>query len=673
MLAAAGIAAACLVGSGVAALPASAQVGGQTLYASATGTGTGCSSTDVCSLSTALGEVTAGGTIDLVTSGAAAHYDGNFTVGTTGTSAGAPVTIQPAPGVTDPTLDANNSGTVLTINSGVYVGLSGITVTGGTATGGSGGGIQNNGGTVTVTDSTISGNTVSVHGGGIDNAGGTVTVTDSTISGNTAGYFGGGVFTVGRAVTVTDSTISGNTASELGGGIFKNGGTVTVTDSTISGNTASVGGGIANNVGPVTVTDSTISGNTANLGGGIYNENEGTVTVTDSTISGNTASAGGGGGIANNGYPVSLAADVLATSGGVPSGGECSGVGLFTDLGYNVADDTTCGFASTSTSISNSSAAEDLGPLQNNGGPTQTIEPTFGNPAIGLIPNPTSGLCPTTDQRGFTSAAGVACDAGSVQVASQTISFTGPASGTIGGEATLSATGGGSGNPVVFSIDSSSGAGVCSVSGTDGSTVTFTGVGSCVIDANQAGNTDYLPAATVTFTVTVIDADLAITTPANITTPATGANGATVDYTVPTATDEGATPTVTCTSPSGSVFPVGTTTVTCKASSSDDTNSPVSTTFTVTVEGAAAQLSDLATAVQGVGPGKSLAEKVDVAQSSLVAGNIAKTCSTLGAFINEVRAQAGKKIGSSQARQLIADAQRIQAVLSCQGDQHHGG
>ena len=419
MIAAAGVAAACLVGSAVAAPPASAQVAGTTLYASATGTGDCSTSANACTLSTALGEVAAGGTIDLVTPGTTAHYDGNFTVGTTDTSASAPVTIQAAPGVTDPTLDGTNSGTVLTINSGVYVDLSGITITGGNTA--SGGGIFNSG-TVTVTDSTISGNTAFAQGGGINNTG-TVTVTGSTISGNTA--------------TTANSG--------FGGGIFNVGGTVTVTDSTISGNTAFAGSGIYND-GTVTVTDSTISGNTASFGGDIYN----------------------------------------------------------------------------------------------------------------------------------------------------------------GG------------------------------------------------------------------TVTVTDVDLAITTPKNITTSATGANGATVDYTVPTATDEGSTPTVTCSAPSGSTFPVGTTTVTCKASSSDDANSPVSASFTVTVEGAAAQLSDLASAVQGVGPGKSLAEKVHAAQSSLAAGNIGQTCSTLGAFIHEVRAQAGKKIGSSQARQLIADAQRIQAVLSCQGDQHHG-
>jgi hypothetical protein len=87
--------------------------------------------------------------------------------------------------------------------------------------------------------------------------------------------------------------------------------------------------------------------------------------------------------------------------------------------------------------------------------------------------------------------------------APQTISFTAPASGTYGGSDTLSASGGPSGNPVVFSVDQSSDAGVCSVSGTNGTTVNYNGAGSCVIDANQQGSNDFLPAAQVQQTVTV--------------------------------------------------------------------------------------------------------------------------------------------------------------------------
>jgi hypothetical protein len=88
----------------------------------------------------------------------------------------------------------------------------------------------------------------------------------------------------------------------------------------------------------------------------------------------------------------------------------------------------------------------------------------------------------------------------SVSKLPQSISFTAPASGMVGGSAHLSATGGGSGNPVVFSVASSSGPGVCTVSG---ASVSFTGVGSCVIDANQAGNARYMAAPQVQRTILV--------------------------------------------------------------------------------------------------------------------------------------------------------------------------
>jgi hypothetical protein len=74
--------------------------------------------------------------------------------------------------------------------------------------------------------------------------------------------------------------------------------------------------------------------------------------------------------------------------------------------------------------------------------------------------------------------------------APQTISFTSTPSANpvFGGNYKVAASGGGSGNPVVLSIDSSSTSGACSIAST---TVSFTGVGSCVIDANQAGNNNY--------------------------------------------------------------------------------------------------------------------------------------------------------------------------------------
>ncbi len=93
-----------------------------------------------------------------------------------------------------------------------------------------------------------------------------------------------------------------------------------------------------------------------------------------------------------------------------------------------------------------------------------------------------------------------------VAPATQTISWPSiPTSGTFGGNTTLSANGGGSHNPVVFSIDRTSGSGVCSVQDTNGTHLSYTGVGTCVVDANQAGDADYSAAPQVrdSFPVTI--------------------------------------------------------------------------------------------------------------------------------------------------------------------------
>jgi hypothetical protein len=83
---------------------------------------------------------------------------------------------------------------------------------------------------------------------------------------------------------------------------------------------------------------------------------------------------------------------------------------------------------------------------------------------------------------------------------SQSITFFAPSAGTIFNSASLSAIDGGSGNPVVLSVDPSSGAQVCALSGT---VVTFGRTGTCVIDANQAGNDDYTAAPQVQRTIAV--------------------------------------------------------------------------------------------------------------------------------------------------------------------------
>jgi hypothetical protein len=154
------------------------------------------------------------------------------------------------------------------------------------------------------------------------------------------------------------------------------------------------------------------------------------------------------------------------------------------------------------------------------------------------------------------------------------------------------------------------------------------------------------------------DNDLTLAQPSNVTVDATSRAGAAVTYTTPKATDESLTSvSVSCLPASGSTFAIGDTTVTCTAIDTGDTNSGVQQSFNVHVKGAAEQLADLANAVQGVGPGQSLANDVASAQSLLAANHVHGACGTLNDFIGVSTAQ-----GLST---LAAAAQQIEAVIGC--------
>jgi hypothetical protein len=86
--------------------------------------------------------------------------------------------------------------------------------------------------------------------------------------------------------------------------------------------------------------------------------------------------------------------------------------------------------------------------------------------------------------------------------ASQTITFTAPSSGTMNGSASLSPTAS-SGLTVTLSVDGTTTNDACSISG---DTVSYLHAGSCVIDANQAGDANYLAATQVHQTITVAKA-----------------------------------------------------------------------------------------------------------------------------------------------------------------------
>ena len=266
-----------------------------------------------------------------------------------------------------------------------------------------GGGAIVNAGTLTVTDSTFSGN-FSEGGGGISNDG-TLIITNSTFSQN-GGHTAAGISNSGT-VTVISSTFSDNSGG-AGGGVY-NEGTLTVINSTFSDNIAEIGG--IDNFGILSVINSTFSDNSGEVGG---IGSGGTLTVTNSTFAGNSVVGGvpGAGGIAGTGI---LKNTIFASSG---SGGNCSGT--FTDNGYNISDDTSCGFTASGSRNSTNPLFDPAG-LKNNGGPTQTIALDSESPAIDAIPladctdsnsNPIH-----TDQRGALrpDPGEVACDIGAYE------------------------------------------------------------------------------------------------------------------------------------------------------------------------------------------------------------------------------------------------------------------
>jgi hypothetical protein len=195
---------------------------------------------------------------------------------------------------------------------------------------------------------------------------------------------------------VTNSTLSSNSATfGGGGGIFNDFmGTLTVSNSTLSGNSG--GGGIFNK-GTLTVGNSTLSGNSSAVaGGGIDNDLYGTLTVSNSTLSGNS-SAYSGGGISNDGT-LTVSNSIVAGNGATFFGPDL--FGPLTSHGHNLfGDGTDAGGFDPTDLVGTASSPIDplLGPLQDNGGPTQTMALLPGSPAIDAGDNTNA---PTWDQRG---------------------------------------------------------------------------------------------------------------------------------------------------------------------------------------------------------------------------------------------------------------------------------
>src|SRR2546426_3114431 len=205
---------------------------------------------------------------------------------------------------------------------------------------------------------------------------------------------GGGLYNSGT-LTLRNVVVANNTTAAASGGGFTSINDITLTDCVVSGNTTAIYGGGIDNFGTATLENVTVSGNMSGLGGGIANDDVSAVAaLTNVTIADNSASPGSGGGFYNLGA-ATLRYVIVANS---PSGDNCAGgtSGTLTSQGHNLDSGDTCGFAGPGDLVN---MDPQLGPLQDNGGPTPTQALLPGSPAI----DAGGDDCPppATDQRGF--------------------------------------------------------------------------------------------------------------------------------------------------------------------------------------------------------------------------------------------------------------------------------
>ena len=318
-------------------------------------------------------------------------------------SNGALFTIVPDVSVTNAAFSQNtdgaieNSGAAMTVSGSSFSDNSGLC-----ASGGNPGGAITNAGTLTVADTSFTGNHTCGAGGAIANSA-SLTISGASFTSNRASSGGGAIANSGGTGTlrVFTSTFSGNSAAD--GGAIDTTATAAVSGATFSDNQASSDGGAIDNGGTLTLANATFSNNTAILhGGGI--DNGATLSAANVTLSGNGAGTGGG-----NLYGGGALANTLLAA--PIQGGNCAG-GTVTGSPNLEYPDTTCG----STTAGWLNGNPELGPLAANGGPTQTMALGSGS-AAREAGDPTA--CATApvggfDQRGFPRPA-LVCDIGAYE------------------------------------------------------------------------------------------------------------------------------------------------------------------------------------------------------------------------------------------------------------------
>jgi len=158
-----------------------------------------------------------------------------------------------------------------------------------------------------------------------------------------------------------------------------------------------------------------------------------------------------------------------------------------------------------------------------------------------------------------------------------------------------------------------------------------------------------------------------IVVPARVVVDATGPRGAAAAYSVSVTDDTDPAPALSCAPASGSLFAIGDTTVTCKAT--DASGNTATASFTVHVAGAAEQLAALRSHVAALKLRPLVAATLDLelrlAQTTLAAGYPKLACVPLVVFETEVRVLPASTIKSADAAYLVTAADRIRAVLGC--------
>ena len=207
-----------------------------------------------------------------------------------------------------------------------------------------------------------------------------VVVTD----GLDGGPGGAGIRTAaGSNVTLLESRVTANLVSlggSGGGGGIRSLGTLVVDRSTIDANRAgTAGGGGILTVGATTITNSTITGNIATSGSGLRANGAAVVTITHSTISHNTSGAG-----------IHVAGSVTAQSSIVSDHGSGNCSAALTSAGNNLDSGASCGFAGTGDT--NGGGDPMLAPLARNDGRTENLLPVSGSPLLNKVPDNT-GAC----------------------------------------------------------------------------------------------------------------------------------------------------------------------------------------------------------------------------------------------------------------------------------------